>query len=1102
MASKELAATDPNQPTYIVGLGASAGGLEALEAFFSEMPVDTGMAFVVIQHLAPDFKSLMDELLTRRTSMTIHKSENNMKIEPNSIYLIPPKKEMIVEDGALLLRDRNTSHAIPNLPIDIFFESLAHEYKNKAIAIIFSGTGSDGSRGIAAIHEEGGLVMCQRPESASFDGMPNSAIATNLVDVVVNPSEMPNVLVEYLSHSQNFLDSHKQIAADTGLHIYSPIFKKLRDEFDVDFQYYKPATIGRRIERRMSLNRNLTVDDYIAYLNADNNEELKMLYRDLLIGVTQFFRDEHIWEYLEHEIIPSICESCSLTQEVRFWVPGCATGEEAYSIAILIHEYLIKHNKPTNVRLFATDLHKDSLVIAGKGQYSASALAAIPTERRNQYFSRVDEDLYEVKSEIRRMVVFAQHNLLKDPPFTKIDFISCRNLLIYFMVEAQKRSISILHFALRVGGVLFLGPSESLGDISNEFEELNRRYKIFKKRRDIKLNTHITNVPNPIISSGNITLKEGGSLRTGSIGGRDINLIRAYDVLLQTYVPPSLLVEQNGTLAHTFGEATDYLRTPKGVSSLNILDIIHSDLRMAVSTGMQRSNKDSTMLSYGGIKVDLSDTGEDIRVLRVTIKPLSERAPSDYVLITLEETQLQANNVIDNPIKVIDEQAAVIETNPHQLSSQHVRQLEEELSYTKENLQATVEELETSNEELQATNEELMASNEELQSTNEELHSVNEELYTVNREYEEKIEELTQVNDDMDNLLAATEIGTIFLDQNLKIRKFTPSAARQFSLISQDIGRPISHLNRNIEFDDFQKELENVKRTGVASTFEVRNIDYRWYLMGLHPYQKEQKETNGVVITFVEITLIKEVSTQVSQRNEDLQSFAYAISHDLNEPVRLITTFSELLVNATKLHEDKKVMQMVEQMKSASSQLKQMLSGTLRFSRIMTQGQPFERHSLMDCLDNAKADLSRTIKDNKATITCEKLPSINCDINQLSRAFLELISNSIKFKKPDEDPVITINYTETSKDYLVTYSDNGIGIQVDKPERIFNIFFCAGGKPKQENMGLGLAICKRIIERHQGSINFVASDNGSQFLIQLPIPVTVQNENQTDVYLP
>lgn len=1077
------------KPSYIVGLGASAGGLEALESFFKGIAVDTGMAFVVIQHLAPDFKSLMDELLARCTTMAIHKSENNMKIEPNSIYLIPPKKEMIIENGALILRDRNEklTPGNLNLPINTFFESLALDYKNNAISIVLSGTGSDGTKGIMAVHEEGGLVLCQSADSAAFDGMPNSAIATSIVDIITTPSEMPEILVEYISNSQTFLKNRDVKILGGQADVYTPIFQKLQYAYGVDFHIYKPGTISRRIERRMTLTRQLTVNDYVDHLRTDETE-LELLYRDLLIGVTQFFRDPEYWAYITNSILPGVCEQCSSEKEVRFWIAGCASGEEPYSLAILVHEHLTSVGKPVNVRMFATDLHKDSLSFASKGVYSANSVSAIPEKRRTRYFTKLDNGNYEVSPEIRRMVVFAQHNVFKDPPFTKIDFLSCRNLLIYFLNDAQKRILGLFHFALKVKGTLFLGPSETLGDLESEFDELHRRFKVYKKRREIKLRNNASSIQSAMTQSGDILLREPVS-RNSTVGGRDINIIRAYDILLQQHVPSSILVESNGNLAYTFGAATDYLQNPPGASTLDVLELIHPALRTALSTGLQRTAKESKAISYGGIKVELND--EETRIIKVIIKPISDLKPSDFLLVSFEQqNQLKTIKEV-TPIEVIPKED-IVDLAANQISNEHIKQLEEELVHTKENLQATVEELETSNEELQATNEELMASNEELQSTNEELHSVNEELYTVNREYEEKIEQLTQLNEDMDNLLAATKIGTIFLDKNFKIREFTPAAAKQFSLLTQDIGRPISHLNRHIEFDDFHNVLEKVRETGVAFTKEVRNLDNRWYLMGVHPYLSEANETTGVVVTFVDINLIKEVSHQISQRNEDLQSFAYAVSHDFNEPIRILSSFSKLLIRDTGPHDkkDENIQMVIEQIKSASDQLQQMLEGTLHFSRIVSQGENFDSVDLNKSIKEAKLKLKGELQDVSAKVFCEELPTIKGDASQMTRIFTELLTNSLKFQTPGVPPLIDITCEVNKAELTIKYIDNGIGVNIEEPEKIFNLFYNQKNGKTEKGKGLGLTICKRIIERHRGTIIYSSLDTGSQFNIKLPFKST------------
>ncbi|HXE52740.1 MAG TPA: chemotaxis protein CheB, partial [Tepidisphaeraceae bacterium] len=473
------------QQLYIAAVGASAGGLEALERLFRSTPTDSGVAFVVIQHLSPDFKSLMDELLARHTKMTIHRVEDGMAVQPNCIYLMPPRKEMIISGGKLLLTDKDPQQEL-SLPIDHFFRSLAQDAGPRAIAIVLSGTGSDGSRGIRDIHEAGGLVLAQSEETAKFDGMPKSALDTGVVDAVLGPEEIPKAIGEYVKrHTAGVRGQEIPSSEIEAAHGVDAIFKLLRDEYGIDFSHYKPNTVARRIERRLSLNQAVDLDDYVQRLRSDPRE-LNSLYRDLLIGVTRFFRDRESFDRLEKDIIPDLLARKRPGDEIRFWIAGCATGEEAYSIAILLHERMQLFGRSMNVKVFATDVHGASLEIASAGVYDEEALSEVKPSRLATYFTK-KQDGYHILPEVRQMIVFARHNVIKDAPFTKIDLISCRNLLIYFQPAAQKKALSLFHFGLRTGGVLFLGPSESPGELAPEFETLDEHWKIYRKRRDIRL---------------------------------------------------------------------------------------------------------------------------------------------------------------------------------------------------------------------------------------------------------------------------------------------------------------------------------------------------------------------------------------------------------------------------------------------------------------------------------------------------------------------------------------------------------------------------------------------------------------------------------------
>ncbi len=827
----------------IVGVGASAGGLEALEGFFKQVPPDSGMAFVVIQHLSPDFKSLMDELLSRQTKLAIHRVENGMEVEPNAIYLIPPKKEMIISGGRLLLTDKDPSTGL-SLPIDTFFRSLAQDVGERAVGIILSGTGSDGSRGVRAIHEAGGLVVVQNEETAGFDGMPRSAIETGTVDVVLPPSDMPQALLDYVAHpvhGRKLSDPASKSATETGM---NAVYSMLRAECGIDFSHYKPNTVLRRIDRRLQLNRSIDLEAYVEQLRHDR-DELNLLYKDLLIGVTRFFRDKDLFVRLEREMIPEILSKTPPEGEIRAWVAGCATGEEAYSLAMLFHEALTAANRTINIKIFATDVHRASLEYGSAGIYEDNALTDVSAERLRRYFTKQGAG-YQVSQDLRKMIVFAPHNVIKDAPFTKLDLISCRNLLIYLQIHAQQKALSLFHFGLKTGGALVLGPSESPGEVADEFDTLDGHWKIFRKRRDVRLPTDLRLPVSPLMPQMQAV---AAKMRTTSPVLPDANLVKAYDELLSTYAPPSFLVNGRHELIHTFSGAGQFLKVPDGRTSTSLLEMIHDDLRVVITGALQRIVAEGKPITFSGIPHE--SVNGPMR-LSVGVRSMSVQGSADPVYLITVEPEARQPEAADE-VSQLDVDAT---------SRQRLEEVEDELRYTKENLQAIVEEMEATNEELQATNEELVASNEELQSTNEELHSVNEELYTVNAEYQKKILELTELTDDMDNLLRSTDVGTIFLDNELHIRKFTPKIAHAFQLLPQDIGRRIDSFAHNILHDGLLDDVRMVLAREEPIECDVQDRFGEWFLLRILPY-RTKGAVEGVVITLIDISRRKQTEQQL-----------------------------------------------------------------------------------------------------------------------------------------------------------------------------------------------------------------------------------------------
>ncbi|ACY15752.1 chemotaxis protein CheB [Haliangium ochraceum] len=853
-----------DEQLYVVGVGASAGGLEALETLFGAMPLDSGMAFIVLQHLSPDFESHMDELLGRKTDIPIRRIRNGMRVRPNEIYLAPAKQEMIISNGTLLLTERDPTQGF-TLPIDHFFRALAHDAGTNAIGIVLSGTGSDGSRGIREIHAAGGLVLSQSEESAKFDGMPRSAQKTGVVDAVLHPELMPERLMLHAARdpSQPLSSVVLPGPEQTGIDM---ILRLLRDEYGIDFAYYKPNTVARRVERRISMASSVDIADYVEHLRS-NPEELSALYQDLLIGVTRFFRDPDAFAILEERLLPHLLDTTPAGEELRLWVPGCATGEEAYTLAILLHEQLTARERPLAVKIFGTDIHPGSLEAAAIGRYPEQALSGMSEERRQRYFrpdgEQHGEAYFRIAKELRQLIVFARHNVMRDPPFTRLHLISCRNVLIYLQAAAQKKTLSLFHFGLRTDGILFLGPSETPGYFADEYEVLDKRWKIFRKRRDIRLPLE-PNLPTPVSSR----TERPNSPPTPSLANPtlDRRLIEIYDRVLAKHMPPSLLVDEHYHLVHAFGGVERILRVPAGRASVNVLDLMPQSLRTPLSGALQHAGKERAPIRYVGLRADLG-TGEES--VRLVVEPLyNERAKTMNFLIsvTRHETLPEPESEADDTQIDLD-----------QVTQERIRTLEGELRLSRENLQATIEELETSNEELQASNEELVASNEELQSTNEELHSVNEELYTVNAEHQKHIVEITEINNDLDNLLHSIEVGVVFLDAELRIRKFTSAIAAAFHLLPQDIGRQFDNFAHNIEYPALMRDITAVRAGETTIEREVVNRSGDFFFLRILPYRSDNTIT-GVVLTLIDIDALKRSEANVRQLSDIVTSSTDAIT--------------------------------------------------------------------------------------------------------------------------------------------------------------------------------------------------------------------------------
>ncbi|MFK7997757.1 MAG: chemotaxis protein CheB [Granulosicoccus sp.] len=1197
-SSVEAAKTTITEPIYVVGIGASAGGLEALETLFADMPLRTGMAFVIIQHLSPDYKSMMDELLARKTMIPIKVAEDQMLLEADTIFLLPPKKEMIAANGRLYLTERENTDSV-NLPINTFFRSMAETYQDKSIAIVLSGTGSDGSKGVPLVHDRGGFVIAQEPASCKFSAMPENAIRTHNVDLIVAPEDIPGTLIKY-SHRTAKVEQHllmRELDAEVGE--FSEILLLINNRFNLDFSQYKPSTISRRLERRLAMQKTSNLRDYINVL-LSNQEELETLYYDLLIGVTRFFRDSTAFSSLR-VLMPKLLEAFKDEPEIRVWVAACATGQEAYSTAMLLVEAM--ENDPNGekpFKVFATDIHNKSIQTAAVGIYSEAELEDVSEERKKRFFTLLPTGKYQVGPEIRKPIVFAQHNLLKDPPFTRTHLVNCRNLLIYFNNSAQQRVLSLLTFSLMNQGLLFLGPSEAIGNHASDYVTVDSTYRIFRKTRDSQRRLNIPMVVREKRAGDYQTVpttREGSLLNTKSR--------RAQEVLLQRYVPASVLIDESGAVLHVFGDAGSFLSITPGTPSNNIRSMLGGQAKTVVTQLIHHIGKNRKPMKSRAVQGFTHHNSVDIEMA-----PLSELPGDlDYIIVSFRQTEVAIPTKADN----------LVELTPS-VADSRTKELEEELQFTQESLQSTVEELETSNEELQASNEELMASNEELQSTNEELQSVNEELSTVNAEFQQKEIERSQLMADERSI----NIGILFLDEELRVRKMSPEAARLFNLIESDYGRPVSKISgglmnaiqadiftvfqggelieREITAQDGSVHLmrisahlrdevaaieasnSNAPSHGVVLTFsniskqnalvsslqksQVRFNEtlnaiadgyFEWSLecgdvffsqelmqqlgytndqpglealLGEHsdkfkrkvnqavadgtgiedilPFINHEGETRwmickgralvtakgaepkftGILIDFsqqkeVENTLHRQAS-DLERSNKLLEQFAYIVSHDMKAPLRHIQSYLGFLQEAIDEGDAEAIRQEMQALADSTDGLGELIDDIITYSRVNAEKRTFAMVDINAIVESTIHTLSPVITEKNITVKHSELPTLNGDKNLLQHLFQNLIGNACKYNDK-ANPQITISHEETASDCTISVRDNGVGFDQKYADRIFAPFQRLFTKEQYEGTGIGLSICKTVVEQHQGSISVTSAlGEGACFSVTLP----------------
>jgi two-component system, chemotaxis family, CheB/CheR fusion protein len=833
---------------YVVGLGASAGGLQALRSFFAAVPAQSGAAFVVIQHLAPDHRSQMVELLATHTPAPVHQIEDGVAIQPDHVYVIPPGKCVKIFRGKLFLFD--PEKRAPHLPIDQFFRSLAEDRGELAIGIALSGTGSDGTLGVRAIKEAGGTVMVQDEGSAKFSGMPDSAGATGLADYVLPPAEMAQKLLLFIRHP---LVAHAKGAEfKVGEITMHKIVSLIHGQTDIDFTGYKESTVVRRIQRRIGIAQLANSDDYLEFLQQ-SPREVAALGRDLLINVTRFFRDGEVFAVLRDEILPAILKRASAQKVLRIWVPGCATGEEAYSIAMLVQELVTARREKWDAKIFATDLDKVSIEHAGRGLYPKSVAADVAPELLARFFVE-ERGVLRISPEIRKQVVFARQNILRDPPFTKVDLISCRNLLIYLRAESQKKVTALLHFALQPGGYLLLGTSETIGDRQNAFETVNAKMRIFKKRADStsSIAAAVSGVPSATGASNGARGLTPLEIVSTDKKRREKVWETVSARLMAEFGTTCLVLNAKHEILHSFGQPQRFLTVHPGQASLNVLKLVPRALSLALSSALRRAAKEQQTVRYSAVPLpgEVAAEAIDLKVEAL----VAESGQTGVMLVFFQKPQRAPTAPGSH------------EFNPSSESVGRIADLENDLESTKEKLQAATEDNETAHEELQASNEELLAGNEELQSSNEELESVNEELITLNTEYQEKIAELIEANNDLENFMRTSGVATIFLDDALRLRRFTPAVIREISLQPHDLGRPLTDFAHPL-IAAIAKDLPRVAAGGEAIIKTVETGRGVWHLVRITPYLREGASDRGLVVTILDVSALHQPESAPGERN-------------------------------------------------------------------------------------------------------------------------------------------------------------------------------------------------------------------------------------------
>ncbi len=1034
-------------PLYLIAIGASAGGMDDIHLFFDHTPLD-GVSYIIVQHLSPDFRSRMVELLSRHSKLKVTEAEENMLVESNQVYFIPNKKYMTIREGRLHLTEKE-KNSKPKLTINVFLNSLAAERGKDAIAVILSGMGSDGSDGIKAIKKAGGMVIARNPEKAAFSDMPANAIATGAVDYVLDTETMPHTITDYVNNQGVLLTGITE--NDIEKKCVAAIVNLITDKLSLNFSEYKEKTILRRIKRRAAYHNLSDLGDYVALLKT-NSDEIKTLAQDFLISVTSFFRDKDAFQFLHDNIIPEILKKAKPDKEIKFWVPGCATGEEAYSMAMLVCEQLHDEYKNIPVKIFATDIDTIALSYARKGIYSESITKDISPERIDKFFIK-EGNKYRIKPEIRKMVIFAEHDLVKNPPYSNIDLIGCRNLLIYMTTALQKKIFHMLHFGLKKDGYLFLGSSENIHSLNPGLQLIDNKFKIYKntegKRADI-----IGSFSVPALFNGEAAMP---SALADSFEYKKSNLPEiVYNALISDLGEVVVCIDENNHVIQTFGDTTKYLLQKN--FNTNLAELLPKPLNVAFSKAKRKALQSNEKASVKGIKVTIN---KSILAVNLQVKPLPINKGGQkilYVLLSSEPLISIPPWENDSPD---DEKIWITE---------YTINLEEELGEVKEHLQAAYKKLDASLENTQAYNEELLSANEEMQSLIEELH-------TINADYQLKNKELLEINDDLNNYFSSNQNGQIFVNADLLLTKFSPAAIKHINLVETDIGRPVSNISTNIKFETIVSDIKKVIDNGGVITKEVETLNGKWYHVMTMPFIRLlDNKTDGAIITFNDITELKKIqkdlyitNKNLTRINADLDNFVLAASHDLLGPLSNIELSINML-KADNLISDPLVNEYLNIIDGSVQKFRTLIKELSTIGKLENEMSEMKPVDLYNIIDEIKLSIADKIRATAAEITTDlEVEQIIFSVKNLRSLLYNVITNAIKYKSADRTPVLIISSTKENNYVLLSIKDNGIGIAKDKIDKIFNIY--SRIQTDVEGQGIGLYLAKKIVDAAGGYIS-------------------------------